>query len=237
MMVDRITSLKGSSRPSSALLRYLPVLALGFALAACASPYDDKAGQHNPEYFELDRHKIEVAATDRVLALGFVENDTQLDPDLREEFDAFVSDFVRQGDGLLIVEVGNADAETTANKLITVGKLVRAHGVHKNDLAVRDAPAGAMADISLVYTKYTASVKGCPDWSDVGLGGPKNVVHTNFGCAARSNLSKMVVNPKDLVVKRKASPPEADSVTRAVREHREGESEKSVGDLLPSLGN
>ena len=51
----------------------------------------------------------------------------------------------------------------------------------------------------IVVTRSTASVPGCPDWSDDYDGNYANATSRNYGCATNSNLAAMVANPEDLV--------------------------------------
>lgn len=66
-----------------------------------------------------------------------------------------------------------------------------------------DAPvtAGVVnADgVRVVVVRTTASVSGCPDWSnksDTNLG---NGTYSNFGCAINSNMAAMVADPSHLI--------------------------------------
>ncbi|QZP08002.1 CpaD family pilus assembly protein [Caenibius sp. WL] len=51
----------------------------------------------------------------------------------------------------------------------------------------------------VVVTRSTATVPGCPDWSDSRASNLGNQTASGFGCAVNSNLAAMVANPEDLV--------------------------------------
>ena len=53
--------------------------------------------------------------------------------------------------------------------------------------------------VRVVVTRYSATVPGCPDWSnnsDTNLG---NGTNANYGCAVNSNMAAMVADPSHLV--------------------------------------
>ena len=51
----------------------------------------------------------------------------------------------------------------------------------------------------VVLTRSTASVPGCPDWSDNFAANLGNETRSGFGCAVNSNLAAMVADPEHLV--------------------------------------
>ncbi len=52
----------------------------------------------------------------------------------------------------------------------------------------------------VVITRSTASVPGCPDWSETSDMNFNNGTRANYGCATNANLAAMVANPEDLIV-------------------------------------
>ena len=75
--------------------------------------------------------------------------------------------------------------------------------------------------VRIVASRATASVPGCPEWSDPGIESPTRT-GTNYGCAMNANLAAMVANPDDLVQGREASGRGAAIIAgRAVRVYRE----------------
>ena len=91
-----------------------------------------------------------------------------------------------------------------------------------------DAPPvteGAVAPgyVRVVASRSTASVPGCPSWTDPGIESPVRT-GTNYGCATNSNLAAMIANPDDLIHGREASGNgTAATAGRAVRVYREGQ--------------
>lgn len=51
----------------------------------------------------------------------------------------------------------------------------------------------------VVIVRSTASVPGCPDWSEKSDLNFSNKTHSNYGCATNSNLAAMIANPEDLI--------------------------------------
>jgi pilus assembly protein CpaD len=81
----------------------------------------------------------------------------------------------------------------------------------------------APGSIRIVASRSTASVPGCPSWTDPGIDSPLRL-STNYGCATNTNLAAMVANPDDLVHGREASGAGAVVVAgRAIRTYRESQ--------------
>ncbi|MEP5937130.1 MAG: CpaD family pilus assembly lipoprotein [Erythrobacter sp.] len=51
----------------------------------------------------------------------------------------------------------------------------------------------------VVLTRSTASVPGCPDWSESSDMNYNNATSPGYGCATNSNIAAMVANPEDLI--------------------------------------
>jgi pilus assembly protein CpaD len=45
----------------------------------------------------------------------------------------------------------------------------------------------------------TATVPGCPDWSDADVATSVGATSHNYGCATNANLAAMIADPQDLV--------------------------------------
>ena len=77
------------------------------------------------------------------------------------------------------------------------------------------------ATIRVVASRSSASVPGCPEWSDPGIDSPVRT-GTNYGCAINSNLAAMIANPDDLVHGRDGTGQgSATTAGRAIRTYRE----------------
>lgn len=79
-----------------------------------------------------------------------------------------------------------------ANVVARHGLLIEEDGA----LAAGVAPEGA---VRLVVRRASASVPGCPDWSDKQETNGMGNTSRNYGCAVNGNLAAMVANPEDLV--------------------------------------
>ena len=51
----------------------------------------------------------------------------------------------------------------------------------------------------VVITRSSASVPGCPDWSNASDMNYSNGTYPGYGCAINSNIAAMVADPEDLV--------------------------------------
>ncbi len=201
----------------------LAVVVVALLAGGCSNPYDKKTGAFNPEYYDAGRHGIEVRTEDKILPVRFAQEGSELGLQDTGGFNAFVDEFISRGGGTLYVDVAPGESEqATVAQLSAVAQWARTRGVRSSELVVRTAAGLRAAPITLVYLGYEADVPACPDWSKPVLGNPKNTTHSNFGCAARSNLAKMVTNAKDLVVQRQPTAIEAEVVTRAIEAYRRG---------------
>lgn len=69
----------------------------------------------------------------------------------------------------------------------------------------------------IVVSRSTASVPGCPDYSQASQPNFTAASSSNYGCAINSTITAMVANPEDLVRGREASGPNADTAAKAIR--------------------
>ncbi|EQB11948.1 Flp pilus assembly protein CpaD [Sphingobium quisquiliarum P25] len=58
------------------------------------------------------------------------------------------------------------------------------------------APDGS---VRLIVRRASASVPGCPDWSDKAESTTQMGTSANFGCGVNGNLAAMIADPEDLV--------------------------------------
>lgn len=65
--------------------------------------------------------------------------------------------------------------------------------------ASAQAGRAAPGSVRLILRRATASVPGCPNWSDTAENNMSTASARNFGCATNSNLAAMVANADDLV--------------------------------------
>lgn len=207
-------------------------LAMVVATVGCANPYDSETGKFNPEYYDEGRHGYVVSETEKVLPVEFTAEGGFAH---LEAFDSFVDDFVIRDGGKLIIEVGGADSDgSAAQHLASVAKRARERGVLAHELVVRQAKAGRTAALTLSFDAFDAAVPGCSDWSSYVVSKPKSTPHSNFGCATRGNLAKMLANPGDLIKRRAASAPDPELATKKLRDYRSGEDKSSSDNSNPT---
>lgn len=80
----------------------------------------------------------------------------------------------------------------------------------------------APGKVRVVVSRTSASVPGCPDWSDkMGNDLNSNTI-SNYGCAINSNLAVMVANPEDLVYGQRATgAADASTASKAIKTYRD----------------
>ena len=88
-------------------------------------------------------------------------------------------------------------------------------------------PAGSAR---IVVSRASASVPGCPNWSERASPNWNNRQMPSYGCAVNGNLAAMVANPADLVRGRDGAPT-ADNQTsnRAIQSYRDAKPTGSSG--------
>lgn len=112
-----------------------------------------------------------------------------------------------------------------------IADVVARHGLLVEEDETAQAGGVPEGAVRLIVRRATASVPGCPDWSQKaeadGVGGTSS----NFGCASNSNLAAMIANPEDLV---RGQVSESDLRTatsnRAIQTYRE-KAPTGAGDL------
>jgi len=205
--------------------RVIMMMAVTGLVVGCSS-FSNKSRGSDPQYFATGQHQIAVTQNERSLPIHFDDGQSSLAPHVLAPVASFVDDFIDQGGGTLYLEVSAGQSEEQiAGQLSYLGAELRKRGVRAKEMVVRPAGAGSDADVTLVYGKYSASVPGCPDWSEPFVDFHKNVAHSNFGCSSRKNFVKMLANPRDAVQPRDFSNGDGDQASRAISGMRSGEQE------------
>lgn len=110
--------------------------------------------------------------------------------------DWFTSIGLGYGDKVAIATDGGYDSpgvrESIANVLAQRGMLLG----EDSSAAAGSAPTGSTR---LIVRRATASVPGCPDWSDKTEADPQLGLSSNFGCGVNGTLAAMIADPEDLV--------------------------------------
>jgi pilus assembly protein CpaD len=120
------------------------------------------------------------------------------------------------------VTLDEPDGYQSAGARRDVAKVAAEHGLLvAEDGAPMTEGNAAPGYIRVVAARSTASVPGCPEWSDPGIDSPVRT-STNYGCAMNGNLAAMIANPDDLIRGREASGHGAAIIAgRAARVYRE----------------
>lgn len=80
-----------------------------------------------------------------------------------------------------------------------IANVVARHGLLIEQDTVQAVDAAPEGSLRLVVRRATASVPGCPDWSDTQETNGMGNTSRNFGCGVNGSLAAMVANPEDLV--------------------------------------
>jgi len=120
------------------------------------------------------------------------------------------------------VTIDEAQGYQSAGARRDVAKVAAEHGLLvAEDGAPMTEGNVAPGYVRIIAARSTASVPGCPEWSDPGIESPVRT-GTNYGCAMNSNLAAMIANPDDLIRGRDAAGHGAAIIAgRAVRVYRE----------------
>lgn len=195
----------------------IAIAALGLGAAGCVSnqPYDSAAS--NPTLYSF--HQPVVHRTDYVIDVAVEPNGVSRTEMARLDgwFEALGLGY---GDRIAVDAPSGYDHPQARRDIAAVAA---EHGLLLSDGAPVTNGAVAPGTIRVVASRATASVPGCPLWSDPGMLASAQT-SSNFGCATNSNVAAMVANPNDLVLGQEGSVDRsAATATRAIRSYREVE--------------
>ena len=74
--------------------------------------------------------------------------------------------------------------------------------------------------VRVVVSRTTATLPGCPNWSEPSHPNWDNRSMSNFGCAVNGNLAAMVADPQDLVWGREGGIVDSATANRAIQSYR-----------------
>jgi len=86
-----------------------------------------------------------------------------------------------------------------------IAKLAARHGILVSEGAPVTAGYVQPGEARVIITRSTATVPGCPDWSEKSDMNYNNGTRSGYGCAINSNLAAMVANPEDLITGQKGT--------------------------------
>jgi pilus assembly protein CpaD len=98
------------------------------------------------------------------------------------------------------ITVEDPNPENAQGRIASLSSLLGKLGVSVASVqrAVDVAPGSARITVS----RANVISDQCPDWNDEQKVSFNNAMSTNFGCASRSNLARMVADPSDLITGR-----------------------------------
>lgn len=175
-MFDRMT------KPLAAAV----LLAIGMTAAGCSSSSAERRGLES-------LHQPVVKRTNYTLDLATGGGGLSV-PEQRRLADWFETMDLRYGDRVALDDPLGSYATREA-----IGEIAAKYGILLADGAPVTPGYVSAGNVRVVLTRSTASVPGCPDWSDNFAATLGNETNSNFGCAVNSNLAAMVANPEDLV--------------------------------------
>jgi pilus assembly protein CpaD len=194
-----------------------PAAGLAFAIAAML-PAPAAADRYNREVGSV--HQPVVQRSDYVLDVAAAPLSAGAQAKVLGWFDAIGLGY---GDRISIdttaagSEAGSAPGIAGVTALVARYGLLVANGAPVTEGAI---PAGYLR---IVVSRSTASVPGCPDFSQPSQPNFTASTSSNFGCAMNSTLAAMVANPEDLVRGAEARGSDARVATKAIKAWREAE--------------
>lgn len=200
----------------SRLKTFAAVVAIATGASACTTGGSGPlTAASNPSLNSV--HQPVVQRTDFVLDLQTGHDG--LDSSELQRLDAWLESIgIAYGDRISVDEpAGYPDPAARED----VARVVADYGLLLSDVAPVLNGAVPPGSVRVIASRATASVPGCPLWSDPGILATNNT-SSNFGCSVNSNLAAMVANPEDLVLGQDGtSNGSATTATRAIRSYRE----------------
>ena len=194
------------------------VSALGLALAGCAAQPHVLSAANNNSLYSLHQPVVE----HNNFVFDVASRDDGVPAAEQARLGAwFDSIGLTYGDHVTLDE---PQGYASAGARRDVAKVASEHGLLvAEDGAPMTEGNVAPGTIRVIASRSTASVPGCPEWSDPGIESPVRT-GTNYGCAMNANLAAMIANPDDLIRGRDAGGHGAAIIAgRAVRVYRENQ--------------
>ena len=123
------------------------------------------------------------------------------------------------------VSIDDPSYSTSGVAKAAVEAIVASYGLllsEKAPITEGNIPAGLMR---VVVTRTSASVPGCPDFTDRSHTDFQARTSANYGCGTNSTLAAMIANPEDLVRGENAEGEDQTRASKAIRAYRD----KKVG--------
>lgn len=176
---------------------YVALLLAGTLLAACMGPTQETKTPrllYSPASHDVfyPRHTVQ-PSTQETAALGAFLDESGHNP----------------GGNIALLASDTAD-ELTAKRLLALRDTLHQHG-YQDVLVAEDASVPAER-IRISASKAGVAAPDCPDWTYAHMANYRNTTLSNHGCAHAVNLSKMVLDPNDLIAGKGDTRPDADRV-------------------------
>ena len=202
----------------SRLIKIAAVSALALAAGGCATQPRNLTPHNNTSVYSL--HQPVVAHNNFVFDVATSGNGVSAAEQARLGA-WFESIELAYGDHVTIDEPAGYESGAAKQDVARVAALYGL--IVDGDASPVTEGAVAPGYVRVVASRSTASVPGCPSWTDPGIDSPIRT-GTNYGCATNSNLAAMIANPDDLIRGREGSGQGNTVVAgRAVRTYRESQ--------------
>lgn len=190
-------------------MKRLLAFALIAPLVACAS-----SGPVAPDAPEsvLPTSRFEPRAEETDATVSLAVRDDGLSPAQRQ---ALAEIALEKPDGAIVLRAP-ADARSRAHAAATERFL--------NDLGLRDVrvEAGAEPVVQVSWRTVKAVIPDCDrSWGDLTKT-KSNRSHANFGCAVNANMAAQIADPRDLIVRRAETTPDAARRATVIDKYRKG---------------
>ena len=113
------------------------------------------------------------------------------------------------------ISIDTSVGATSSNQLIAA--IVGSYGMFVTEGAPVTEGAIQPGNVRIVVSRATASVPGCPDFSQWSQPNFTGATTSNFGCGINSALAAMVANPEDLVRGQEMRGSSPDTAAKAIR--------------------
>lgn len=90
-------------------------------------------------------------------------------------------------------------------------------------------------NLRIVVSRSTATVPGCPDWSQPSQPNFTSSAMSNYGCATNMTMAAMIADPEDLVRGVASQGGDAETATKAIRSWREAAPTAKAGLKVESV--
>jgi len=160
-------------------------LSLGLALGGCGGmPTNKSVYSAKQPVVERSNYTLDVQTNQTGMAISEQQR-------LTGWFEAMD---LRYGDRISVDDPLNSDATKDA-----VAELAGRFGLLIGSTAPVTSGFIEPGYARVVLTRSTASVPGCPDWSESSDMNYNNATSPGYGCATNGNLAAMVADPEDLI--------------------------------------